>query len=146
MAENIFPVTYSTLASDAIVHQVLPAYDIGQATSCQLWHRGLSDVYFIEMPTTHYVMRVSHAHWRSKAEIAFELELLVFLKEHNIPVASPLITTAGDLYIEIKAPEPPKLMFGEGILGGGSGGVVCRRYRAPPRCVTSSSNIRYPVS
>ncbi len=105
MAENIFPVTYSTLASDAIVHQVLPAYDIGQATSCQLWHRGLSDVYFIEMPTTHYVMRVSHAHWRSKAEIAFELELLVFLKEHNIPVASPLVTTAGDLYIEIKAPE-----------------------------------------
>jgi Ser/Thr protein kinase RdoA (MazF antagonist) len=105
MAENTFPVTYSTLACDAILGRVLPAYNVEQAISCRLWHRGLSDVYLIEMPTMRYVLRVSHSHWRSKSEIDFELELLVFLQEHHIPVASPLVTKTGDLCIEIQAPE-----------------------------------------
>lgn len=105
MAENLFPVTYSTLACDAILHRVMPAYSVEEATSCQLWHRGLSDVYLIETSKTRYVLRISHTHWRSKAEIDFELELLVFLQEQHIPVASPLVTKTGDLCIEIQAPE-----------------------------------------
>lgn len=105
MTDTPFPVTYSTLACDALQHQVLPAYDVDQSTGCQLWHRGLSDVYLVEVPPQRYVLRVSHAHWRSRAEIDFELELLVFLREHHIPVASPLRTKAGDLCIEIQAPE-----------------------------------------
>ncbi len=105
MADNTFPVTYSTLACEAIQNRILPAYRIGQSSSCQLWHRGLSDVYLIDMPAAQYVLRISHTHWRSKPEIDFELGLLVFLREHHIPVASPLITKTGDLCIEIEAPE-----------------------------------------
>jgi Ser/Thr protein kinase RdoA (MazF antagonist) len=105
MADQTFPVTYSTLACDAIAHRVLTMYPLDAATSCQLWHRGLSDVYLIELPDTQYVLRVSHAHWRSKPEIDFELELLVFLETHHIPVASPLKTKTGELCVEIQAPE-----------------------------------------
>ncbi|MFM7602972.1 MAG: phosphotransferase, partial [Pseudanabaena sp.] len=52
-----------------------------------------------------YVLRVSHAHWRSKAEIEFELELLAFLHKNYIPVAYPLTTNDGQLAIEIPALE-----------------------------------------
>jgi Ser/Thr protein kinase RdoA (MazF antagonist) len=66
---------------------------------------GLSDVYLIETQAQPYILRVSHHHWRSKAEINFELELLDFLKQRQIPVAYPLKTKDGQLSIEITAPE-----------------------------------------
>ena len=59
----------------------------------------------VNTPTTPYVLRVSHAHWRTKSEIDFELELLVFLRQRHIPVACPIPTHSGDLSIEINAPE-----------------------------------------
>lgn len=105
MTDGIFPVTYSTLACDALRSRILPAYDIGQVTDCQLWNRGLSDIYVVDTPSTPYVLRVSHAHWRTKSEIDFELELLVFLRDRQIPVACPLPTQTGELTVEIIAPE-----------------------------------------
>ena len=105
MNQTFFPVTYSTLACDALVSRVLPHFQITDISNCQLWHRGLSDVYLVETSSTMYVLRVSHAHWRTKTEIDFELELLVFLQQRDIPVARPLHTKAEQLSIEILAPE-----------------------------------------
>jgi Ser/Thr protein kinase RdoA (MazF antagonist) len=67
--------------------------------------RGLSDIYLVSTRDSRYVLRVSHAHWRSKAEIEFELQLLEFLHSHHIPVSYPLATYDGELAIEIKALE-----------------------------------------
>lgn len=100
-----FPVTYSTLSCGALVTQLLSQYDIGAVLSCQFWRRGLSDVYLVETQAAQYVLRVSHAHWRSLPEVAFELELLEFLYQKRIPVAYPLRTIAGDLWIPLQAPE-----------------------------------------
>jgi Ser/Thr protein kinase RdoA (MazF antagonist) len=72
--DGVFPVIYSTLSPQAIVSGLLPYYNIGGVTSCQFWHRGLSDVYLVETLTTPYIFRVSHHHWRSKSEIEFELD------------------------------------------------------------------------
>jgi Ser/Thr protein kinase RdoA (MazF antagonist) len=105
MTKDVFPVIYSTLASDAIISKVLPHYKIGMAFSCQFWHRGLSDVYLVETPTAQYILRVAHHHWRSKADIEFELELLDFLQQRQIPAAYPLRTKDDRLSIEINAPE-----------------------------------------
>ncbi len=105
MADDVFPVIYSTLTSEALVSRVLPCYKIGSVTRCQFWNRGLSDVYLVETKTNPYILRVSHAHWRSKSDIDFELELLDFLQQRHIPVAYPLTTQDGQLSVEIKAPE-----------------------------------------
>lgn len=105
MTSNVFPVNYSTLAPGAIVSRMLPQYEIGEATSCQFWNRGLSDVYLVETQTNKYILRVSHHHWRSKSDIDFELELLDFLQQRQLPVAYPIRTTDGRLSIEINAPE-----------------------------------------
>jgi hypothetical protein len=44
MSEAVFPVVYSTLASQAIVAEVLSCYEIGSIAACQFWHRGLTIV------------------------------------------------------------------------------------------------------
>jgi len=105
MSEQLFPITYSTLAPQALVDRILSRYGVGEITSCVFWMRGLSDIYLVETHDNRYVLRVSHAHWRSKAEIEFELELLAFLHENYIPVAYPLRTENEQLAIEIAAPE-----------------------------------------
>ncbi|MGI0487209.1 homoserine kinase [Pantanalinema rosaneae CENA516] len=105
MADTMFPVVYSVLASSALITEVLNQYAIGTVTSCQFWHRGLSDVYLVETADRQYVLRVSHAHWRSRSEIDFELELLDFLHQRYIPVAYPLRTQTGQLAIAINALE-----------------------------------------
>lgn len=103
--EETFPVSYSTLACDALVSQILPKYRIEPVQDCQLWHRGLSDIYIIETSIKSYILRVSHHHWRSKSETQFELELLDFLWKQEIPVSHGLRTWDNQLSVEINAPE-----------------------------------------
>jgi Ser/Thr protein kinase RdoA (MazF antagonist) len=105
MTSMLFPVIYSTLSCRALTQQLLSQYKIGIVLSCEFWRRGLSDVYLVETQTAQYVLRVSHAHWRSQCEVAFELELLEFLSQTQIPVAYPLRTKDGELWISIQAPE-----------------------------------------
>jgi Ser/Thr protein kinase RdoA (MazF antagonist) len=100
-----FPVFYSLLAPEALMSLVLPYYELGRVNSCQFWHRGLSDIYLVNIEDIPYILRVSHHHWRSEPEIIFELELLDFLQQRQIPVAYPLKTRQGKLFFDIDAPE-----------------------------------------
>lgn len=105
MANELFPVICSTIASETIVSRILPHYEIEMPCSCHFWNRGLSDIYVVETACQQYILRVSHHHWRSKSEIEFELDLLCFLQQRQLPVAYPLKTSDGKLSIEINAPE-----------------------------------------
>jgi Ser/Thr protein kinase RdoA (MazF antagonist) len=105
MTNEQFEVAYSTIANEAIVSKILPHYKIDMPCSCQFWNRGLSDIYVVETASNQYILRISHHHWRTKSEIDFELELLDFLQQRQLPVAYPLKTTESKLSIEINAPE-----------------------------------------
>jgi Ser/Thr protein kinase RdoA (MazF antagonist) len=105
MTDSHFPVSYSTLSCAALTTQVLNQYPIGNIQNCQVWARGLSDVYLIETDASRYILRVSHQHWRSGDEIEFEMEFLEFLHQHSIPVAAPHRTINGRLSVLINAPE-----------------------------------------
>jgi len=98
-------VTYSTLAIKTVITAVESYYDIGQVLHCQFWSHGLSDIYRLQASTGWYIFRISHHHWRSRCEIAFELEFVRFLRHHHLPVASPIPTSRGELYLEMSAPE-----------------------------------------
>jgi Ser/Thr protein kinase RdoA (MazF antagonist) len=103
--QDLFPVVYSTLATQALSSLVEEHYEINVTNDCQFWHRGLSDVYLVETLTQKYILRVSHHHWRSQSDIHFELSLLTFLGDHSLPISVPLKTKANQLYVEIHAPE-----------------------------------------
>lgn len=96
-----FPVVCSTLAPQALSSLIYNYYKIDLVKSCQFWHRGLSDIYLVETLSKPYIFRVCHNHWRSKNEVDFELELLDFLRQRQIPVASPVPTKDGNLLVEL---------------------------------------------
>ena len=101
----LFPVSYSTLTCEALIAYILPLYSISEVKHCQFWHRGLSDVYYVETEDKAYFLRISHQHWRSKVDIDFELEFLNYLHQNKIPVAYPLATLDEQFSLEINAPE-----------------------------------------
>jgi Ser/Thr protein kinase RdoA (MazF antagonist) len=105
MGVAVFPALYSVLSGSALIDEVLARYRLEKIVACRFWHRGLSDVYAIETDSSQYILRISHTHWRTKADIDFELELLDFLQRRHVPVSHPLRTKEGDLAIEINAPE-----------------------------------------
>ncbi|MDC0834515.1 Homoserine kinase [Geitlerinema sp. FC II] len=102
---GVFPTIYSTLSVEALVSQVLSQYAIAPVVSCCFWHRGLSDVYLVKTEKRPYILRVSHHHWRSAADIYFELNLLDFFRQQGLPVAHPLQTTDNQIAVTINAPE-----------------------------------------
>ena len=100
-----FPVAYSTLDCSALRRQLLPLFRIGPVVRCDFWNRGLSDIYLVETLSAKYILRISHAHWRTQSDISFELELLDYLRQRGVPVAVPLRTRGSALSVEIAAPE-----------------------------------------
>jgi Ser/Thr protein kinase RdoA (MazF antagonist) len=102
---DVFPAIYSTLSPQVLIERVLSKYDLGKINKCLLWNRGLSDVYLVQTYRNSYILKISHHHWRTKAEIQFELELLAFLHRDRIPVAYPISTRDGDLSVTIHAVE-----------------------------------------
>lgn len=103
--KDFFPVIYSTLDPQALSSLIEQNYNIKVSKNCQFWHRGLSDVYLVETLTKSYIFRISHHHWRSRSDIHFELNLLNFLGENNLPVSAPIKTQENNFYVEIDAPE-----------------------------------------
>ena len=102
---DLFPAVYSTLAPQPLMELVVDNYDLGNLKQCLLWNRGLSDIYIIETADRSYILRISHHHWRSRLEIDFELKLLDFLHQRQIPVSHPIATVDNALYVTIPALE-----------------------------------------
>jgi Ser/Thr protein kinase RdoA (MazF antagonist) len=105
LTRGSFPAVYSTLSPQALMELVLDNYDLGKVDKCLLWNRGLSDIYLVQSATHSYILRISHHHWRSLLDIDFELELLDFLHQHQLPVAHPLHTIDNTLFVTIPALE-----------------------------------------
>ena len=105
VAMGVFPAIYSTLSPQALTQGVLTKYQLGTINRCLFWNRGLSDIYLVETEAATYILRVSHHHWRSESDIQFELEFLDFLHQHDLPVANPIKTTSGRLFVTIRAVE-----------------------------------------
>lgn len=105
VAMGVFPAIYSTLSPQALIEKVIARYEIGEINRCLFWNRGLSDIYLIETVDRSYILKISHHHWRSRSEIQFELEFLDFLHQHDLPVANPLKTREGELFVTVRAVE-----------------------------------------
>ena len=105
VAMGVFPAICSTLSPEALREKVIARYSIGKIKRCLFWNRGLSDIYLIETETQAYILKISHHHWRTESEIQFELEFLDFLHHQDIPVANPLQTISGQLFVKVNALE-----------------------------------------
>ncbi|HCF28201.1 MAG TPA: homoserine kinase type II (protein kinase fold), partial [Cyanobacteria bacterium UBA11049] len=105
MTQAFIPVIHSIPSSQALIATVLPNYPISKPHSCQLYKRGLNDTYLVETERERYILRIYRNRWRTKEEIDFEIELLTFLHNKNMPISYPIQRDNGSFTTEIIAPE-----------------------------------------
>jgi Ser/Thr protein kinase RdoA (MazF antagonist) len=99
------PVTYSTLATDALAVRLEAGYELDAVTACRFLHRGLNDSYLVETANGRYVLRVYRAGWRTPDEIAYEIAALEHLGRKGVPVALPVRRRDGAAIDWLPAPE-----------------------------------------
>lgn len=105
MCSAPIPVIHSIPSGEALIEHVLQHYPMGIRIDCRLYKRGLNDTYLVETEQDKYILRVYRRGWRTKQEIDFELELLAFLHEQNMPIAYPISRKDGNFTLELAAPE-----------------------------------------
>ena len=106
--EDTMPVMYSTIDPRALAAMLEADYNLTPQVQCTLWNRGFNDHYLVSAGASRYMLRVysPSKYWIEGAgDIRFELEFLVFLHTHGIPVAEPLPRRDGDLLGTVQAPE-----------------------------------------
>src|SRR5258708_38825020 len=84
-----FPVTYSTLSTEALADWLEASYELGTVTACRLLHRGPNDSYLVEAARGRHVLRVYRAGWRTADEIAYEVAPLDHPGRKGVAAALP---------------------------------------------------------
>lgn len=102
---NIFPVTSSILSSIGIAHYVKEKYSLAAVTNCTLLKTGINHTYRINSNNESYIFRVYSYNWRTKEEIAEELNFLQLLKQNNVAVSYPVADNSKNYINTINAPE-----------------------------------------
>src|SRR4051812_33294945 len=70
-------------------------YPVGSADDCQLLGRGTNTTYLVSSAQARYVLRLYGRHWRSRADILYEVDLLLHLAHAGVPVSIPLARMDG---------------------------------------------------
>ncbi|MBI4028348.1 MAG: prolyl oligopeptidase family serine peptidase [Verrucomicrobia bacterium] len=103
--DTFFPITYSRLAPDALLAEVMPDYDVGKAVECRLLCAGLNDSYFVRTARGQFILRAYRPGWRSLPEIQYEIDVLSHLHAKGVPVSAPLRSRDGGFTRAVRAPE-----------------------------------------
>ncbi len=75
-------------------------YPLGAPTGCVPLSEGMNEVHRVDGPDGRYVLRVHGlGKWwlRNEGDLQFELELLTHLRQHELPVSSPVPRISGEL-------------------------------------------------
>jgi Ser/Thr protein kinase RdoA (MazF antagonist) len=114
-----FDPLYTTCRAEAIARFVSEHYALPVPLDCRLLNRGFNDVYLvIAASDERYVFRLSHHRARGIADVRTETEFLAHLAQAGVPIAAPVPTRAGALFIRGRSPEGVR----EGVLFRALGG------------------------
>ncbi|MDR9777611.1 phosphotransferase [Rhizobium hidalgonense] len=108
-----FDPLYSTPRVQAVEGFIDAHYALAGPVSCRLLQRGLNDVYLaVGSNGERYVFRLSHRRARGAADVKTETAFLTHLTQSGVPVAAPIPTREGTLFLQGSAPEGGR----EGVL------------------------------
>ena len=107
---DFFPTTHSVLDNQAVGRACAEQYGFDEQPYCQLFHRGMNDVYVLRTRKEQYAVRAWRINFRSMDDVAYELEYLAFLKSKGMPVAAGTPTTTGASHFVVQAPEGPRAL------------------------------------
>ncbi|MGV7217191.1 phosphotransferase enzyme family protein [Bradyrhizobium sp. UFLA05-112] len=108
-----FEPVYTTSRAETVARFVAERYALPAPLQCRMLNRGFNDVYLIVTATDErYVFRLSHHRARGAADVRTETDFLVHLDRSGVPVAAPVETREGSLFVQGQAPEGVR----EGVL------------------------------
>jgi Ser/Thr protein kinase RdoA (MazF antagonist) len=108
-----FDPLYTTPRADAVARFIESHYPVAGLSCCRMLHRGLNDVYLaVAANGERYIFRLSHHRARGAADVQTETSFLAHLARRGAPVAAPIQTRDGDLFLRGAAPEGMR----EGVL------------------------------
>lgn len=90
----------TVLENEVIAEIIATYYSIGEPTHCQLIREGFNHNYLVETKHHKYVLRIylnDKYYIQSANDFRFELDLLTFLLEQGISVASPIANNTREL-------------------------------------------------
>jgi Ser/Thr protein kinase RdoA (MazF antagonist) len=102
-------VAHSLPTGAAIAGVAAEAYDLGSDVRAWVISRGLTDHYAVEADGRRYVLRLYPTHWRSRADVLFEIDFISHAAARDVPVAAPLPRRDGEWVTEVEAPEGLRL-------------------------------------
>ena len=101
-----FEPLYSTAKEEAVAQFLVRHYALAEPLRCRMLNRGFNDVYLAIVPTgARYVFRLSDHRARGAADVRTETAFLAHLTGKGVPVAAPVPTRNGALFLQGKAPE-----------------------------------------
>ncbi len=100
-----FPVATSILSGEHLAERVLSKYSLEQPVRCRFFKLGANDTFQVHAGQTPYFLRVYRQGWRTRSQIAAELDMLLHLRSEGIAVSSPLERRDGRYLTRIDAQE-----------------------------------------
>jgi Ser/Thr protein kinase RdoA (MazF antagonist) len=111
-------VTDSVFSGAALV-PLLGQFGLSKSARCSLWSRGVNHTYRVVDGRKKYMLRVYSAGWRTRQDIAFELDALTFLARHGCKVSTPIPAADGSWIVDAMASEGRRhcalFRFAEGL-------------------------------
>lgn len=101
---SVFPASYSTLDSSALASLIAEEYGMANV-KCRLITRGVGDTYLVECETNRFILRAYRCSHRTLPQITAEIELLIALKEGEVPVSYPIQALSGKYIQALNAVE-----------------------------------------
>ena len=105
-------VSLKTLVDSFIIKDYVEEnFSFTKPINAEILNVGVNDIYFVEVGTEKYVLRLSRADKNltlNDSSFLFELMWLEFLKDHKIPVSFPIQRIDKQLFGIIEASEGPR--------------------------------------
>ncbi|MCA9938318.1 MAG: phosphotransferase [Anaerolineales bacterium] len=101
-----FPAIASILSPAALIEEVLPGFVEDEVTGCRFYSGGFNHTYQVCMRNAGiYYLRAYRRHWRTLADIQYELDVLNHLKRKGFPAAQPVPYRDGQYFCAVSAVE-----------------------------------------
>jgi len=101
-----FPVLASILSPEALIHDVLPGFAVGEIDQCSFYSGGFNHTYRLRTAEGRsYWLRAYRLGWRTLDDIRYELDVLNHLKHKGFPAAQPVPYRDGQYFCAVAAPE-----------------------------------------
>lgn len=105
---SFFPVTHSILSASALMHVMTVQYAVDEPVTCSLLSRSMTDTYLVTTSTTRYILRAYRTQQRTLPDILYECDLIRFLAQQGVAVATPIVNRSGQVTAVLEAPEGPR--------------------------------------